>query len=85
LNGQVFAAIALHCPVALLPGRREVFTMCRSAFLAAALLSIVQATRAESGLASCYGGHGRRGEMSSSHPAFGKIVTVTRAGHSAFD
>jgi hypothetical protein len=87
LNGQVFAAIALHCPVALLPGRREVFTMCRSAFLAAALLSIVQATKAESGLASYYGGHGRRGQMICAHRIrpLGSIVTVTRAGHSAFD
>jgi rare lipoprotein A len=85
LNGQVFAAIALHCPVALLPGRGgEVFTMYRSALLAAALLSIAQAAKAESGLASYYGGHSDRGEMTCAHRTrpLGSIVTVTRAGHS---
>jgi rare lipoprotein A len=84
LNGQVFAAIALHCAAALLPGRREVFAMYRSAFLAAALLSIAHAAKAESGLASYYGGRGHRGEMTCAHRTrpLGSIVTVTRANHS---
>jgi rare lipoprotein A len=84
LNGQAFAAIALHCPVALLPGRCEVFTMYRSAFLATALLSIAHAAKAESGLASYYGGRGHGSEMTCAHRtrALGSIVTVTRAGHS---
>jgi hypothetical protein len=69
LNGQAFAAIALQCPLALLPGRRRgFFTMYRSTFLAAALLSIAQAAKAESGFASYYGGRGHRGEMTCAHP-----------------
>jgi len=57
------------------------------AFLAAVPLSIVQATKAESGLASYYGGQGRQGEVTCAHRIrpLGSIVTVTRAGHSAFD
>jgi rare lipoprotein A len=84
LNGQAFAAIALHCPVALLPGRREVFTMYRSAFLATALLSIAHEAKAESGLASYYGGRGYGSELTCAHRtrALGSIVPVTRAGHS---
>jgi hypothetical protein len=58
--------------------------MCRSALLAAALLSIAEATKAESGLAPY---HGRRGEMICAHRIrpLGRIVMVARAGHSAFD
>jgi len=58
--------------------------MYRSAFLAAALLSIANAANAESGLASYYGGHGHRGEMTCAHRTrpLGSIVTVARAGHS---
>ena len=58
--------------------------MCRSALLAAALLFITQAAKAESGLASYYGGHGHRGEMTCAHRTrpLGTIVTVTSAGHS---
>jgi rare lipoprotein A len=89
LNGQAFAAIALHCPLALLPGRqRGFFTMYRSAFLAAALLSIAQAAKAEAkaerGFASYYGGRGHRGVMTCAHRtrSLGSIVTVTRASHS---
>jgi rare lipoprotein A len=65
-------------------GRGEVFTMYRSALLAAALLSIAQAAKAESGLAAYYGGHGHRREMTCAHRTrpLGSIVTVTRAGHS---
>jgi rare lipoprotein A len=39
---------------------------------------------AESGLASYYGGHGRRGEMTCAHRTrpFGSMVTVTYRGHS---
>jgi hypothetical protein len=48
------------------------FAMYRSAFLAAALLSIAQAAKAEakaeSGFASYYGGRGHRGEMTCAHP-----------------
>ena len=59
--------------------------MYRYAFLAAALLSIADAARAENGLASYYGGRGHRGEMTCAHRTrpLGSIVTVTRAGHSA--
>ena len=65
-------------------GRGEVFTMYRSALLAAALLSIAQAAKAESGLAAYYGGHGHRREMTCAHRTrpLGSIVTVTRADHS---
>src|SRR5260370_14840724 len=58
--------------------------MYRFAFLAAALLSITYAAKAESGLASYYGGRGHRGEMTCAHRSrpFGSIVTVTHARHS---
>ena len=58
------------------------FTMCRSALLAAALLHIAQATKAESGLAPYHGGHGRRGEMICAQRIrpLGRIVTAARAG-----
>jgi rare lipoprotein A len=58
--------------------------MYRYAFLAAALLSIACAAKAESGLASYYGGRGHRGEMTCAHRTrpFGSIVTVSHAGHS---
>ena len=53
-------------------------------FLALALLSIADAAKAESGLASYYGGRGHRGEMTCAHRTrpFGSIVTVSHAGHS---
>ncbi|MGB6399278.1 MAG: septal ring lytic transglycosylase RlpA family protein [Bradyrhizobium sp.] len=58
--------------------------MYRCAFLALALLSIAHAAKAESGLASYYGGRGHRGEMTCAHRTrpLGSIVTVTRANHS---
>jgi rare lipoprotein A len=59
--------------------------MYRYAFLAAVLLSVAPSAKAESGLASYYGGRGHKGEMTCAHRtrAFGSIVTVTtRAGHS---
>jgi rare lipoprotein A len=58
--------------------------MYRSVFLAAALLSIAHAAKAESGLASYYGGRGHQGEMTCAHRTrpLGSIVTVTRAGYS---
>ena len=58
--------------------------MYRCAFLAAALLSIAYAAKAESGLASYYSGRGHRGEMTCAHRTrpFGSIVTVSHAGHS---
>ena len=58
--------------------------MYRYAFLAAALLSIAHAAKAESGLASYYGGRGHQGEMTCAHRTrpLGSIVTVTRAGYS---
>lgn len=60
------------------------FAMYRYAFLAAALLSIAHSAKAESGLASYYGGRGHRGEMTCAHRTrpFGSIVTVTHAGRS---
>jgi rare lipoprotein A len=58
--------------------------MYRCAFLAAALLSIAYAAKAESGLASYCGGRGHRGETTCAHRfrPLGSIVTVTHAGHS---
>jgi rare lipoprotein A len=58
--------------------------MYRCAFLAVALLSIASAAKAESGLASYYGGRGHRGEMTCAHRTrpFGSMVTVSYAGRS---
>ena len=58
--------------------------MVRSVLLAAALLSFACAAKAESGLASYYGGRGHRGEMTCAHRTrpLGSMVTVTRTGHS---
>lgn len=58
--------------------------MYRSVLLAAALLCIAQTAKAESGLASYYGGRGHRGEMTCAHRTrpLGSIVTVTHAGYS---
>ena len=63
---------------------REVFAMYRCAVVAVALLSTACAAKAESGLASYYGGRGHRGEMTCAHRTrpFGSIVTVSHAGHS---
>jgi rare lipoprotein A len=84
LKGQVFAAIALHRPSNFVTRAARAFAMYRCAFLAAALLSIAYAAKAESGLASYYGGRGHRGEMTCAHRSrpMGSIVTVTHAGHS---
>ena len=54
-------------------------------FLAiAALLAATSWARAESGLASYYGGRGHHGEMTCAHRTrpFGSFVTVTHAGRS---
>jgi rare lipoprotein A len=58
--------------------------MYRCACLALALLSIADTVRAESGLASYYGGRGHRGEMTCAHRSrpLGSIVTVTHASRS---
>jgi rare lipoprotein A len=58
--------------------------MFRCACLAFALLTIVHAAKAESGLASYYGGRDHRGEMTCAHRTrpLGSIVTVTRSSHS---
>jgi rare lipoprotein A len=58
--------------------------MYRCACLALALLSIADTARAESGLASYYGGRGHRGEMTCAHRSrpLGSIVTVTHASRS---
>lgn len=58
--------------------------MYRYALLAAALFSIACAAKAESGLASYYGGRGHRGEMTCAHRTrpFGSMVTVSYAGRS---
>jgi rare lipoprotein A len=58
--------------------------MVRYALLALALVSIAQAAKAESGLASYYGGKGHQGEMTCAHRTrpMGSIVTVTHARHS---
>jgi len=58
--------------------------MYRCACLVLALLSIAHTARAESGLASYYGGRGHRGEMTCAHRSrpLGSIVTVTHASHS---
>jgi rare lipoprotein A len=57
-----------------------------AAGLLGAATSLVAASRAqaESGLASYYGGHGRRGEMTCAHRTrpFGSIVTVSHNGRS---
>ncbi len=48
------------------------------------LLLAASACKAESGLASYYGGRGHHGEMTCAHRtrAFGSVVTVTYAGQS---
>jgi rare lipoprotein A len=53
-------------------------------FVAVALLSLGCSARAESGLASYYGGRGHKGEMTCAHRTrvLGTTVTVTYAGHS---
>jgi rare lipoprotein A len=52
--------------------------------LAAVLLSVVLPAKAETGLASYYGGRGHKGEMTCAHRTrpFGSIVTATHASHS---
>jgi rare lipoprotein A len=84
LKGQAFAAIALHRPGSFVAGAARDFAMHRCACLVLALLSIAHTARAESGLASYYGGRGHRGEMTCAHRSrpLGSIVTVTHASHS---
>jgi rare lipoprotein A len=50
----------------------------------AVALSMASAARAESGLASYYGGHGHRGEITCAHRTrpLGSMVTVSYAGRS---
>ena len=57
--------------------------MDRCVCVALVLLSIAHAARAESGLASYYGGRGHRGEMTCAHRTrpLGSLVTVTHASH----
>ena len=49
-----------------------------------ALVSLAHSAKAESGLASYYGGRGHKDELTCAHRTrpFGTIVTVTYAGHS---
>ena len=58
--------------------------MYRSVLILAVALSMVSAARAESGLASYYGGHGHRGEITCAHRTrpLGSMVTVSYAGRS---
>lgn len=58
--------------------------MHRYAFIAVALISLAHSAKAESGLASYYGGRGDKGERTCAHRTrpFGTMVTVTYAGHS---
>lgn len=58
--------------------------LARIFFTAAGLFSAVTSTQAESGLASYYGGHGRRGEMTCAHRTrpLGSMVTVSHQGRS---
>jgi len=56
----------------------------RSVLILAVALSMASAARAESGLASYYGGHGHRGEITCAHRTrpLGSMVTVSYAGRS---
>jgi rare lipoprotein A len=56
----------------------------RQVVIALAALTIASAARAESGLASYYGGRGHRGEMTCAHRTrpFGSMMTVSYAGRS---
>lgn len=58
--------------------------MYRSVLILAVALSMASAARAESGLASYYGGHGHRGEITCAHRTrpLGSMVTVSYAGRS---
>lgn len=58
--------------------------MYKSVLILAVALSMVSAARAESGLASYYGGHGHRGEITCAHRTrpLGSMVTVSYAGRS---
>jgi len=64
--------------------RSEAQSMYRSLLTVLALASIASEARAESGLASYYGGRGLRGEMTCAHRTrpLGSMVTVVYAGHS---
>jgi peptidoglycan lytic transglycosylase len=56
----------------------------RFAFIAVVLISLAQSAKAESGMASYYGGRSHNGEMTCAHRTrpFGTMVTVTYGGHS---
>jgi rare lipoprotein A len=56
----------------------------RSVLIVAVALSSASACKAESGLASYYGGRGHTGEMTCAHRtrAFGSLVTVSHGGRS---
>ena len=58
--------------------------MYKSVLILAVALSMASAARAESGLASYYGGHGHRGEITCAHRTrpLGSMVTVSYAGRS---
>ena len=58
--------------------------MYKSVLILAVALSMVSTARAESGLASYYGGHGHRGEITCAHRTrpLGSMVTVSYAGRS---
>lgn len=52
--------------------------------VAAGLLGAIGSARAESGLASYYGGHGRHGELTCAHRTrpMGSMITVSHNGRS---
>jgi rare lipoprotein A len=56
----------------------------RTLLVSTAALAAVTSARAESGLASYYGGVGRSGEMTCAHRtrSMGSMITVTYHGHS---
>ena len=58
--------------------------MYRTLLVSTAALAAVTSARAESGLASYYGGVGRSGEMTCAHRTrpMGSMITVTYHGHS---
>ncbi len=58
--------------------------MYRTLLVSTAALAVVTAARAESGLASYYGGIGHAGEMTCAHRTrpMGSTITVTYRGHS---
>jgi rare lipoprotein A len=59
-------------------------TLIAAGLLGAMMLFSAALAHAESGMASYYGGHGRRGEMTCAHRTrpLGSMVTVSHNGHS---